>query len=162
MSEEDIEKRIRYLAMIRIFQQHITNFSSMHSDSLAEAQDLMQEIFANLWEKIDQLRVESTPAQQNRWLRRVMVTTLVRHLRHNPFYRRVPLAMAAHLPVEDEHSKELLDDLLSHLAPLDRRVIEARLQGYSFAEIAEEQHTTPEAVKQRVYRIVKTLKKYRT
>ena len=75
MSEEDIEKRIRYLAMIRIFQRHITNFSSVHSDSLAEAQDLMQEVFANLWEKIDQLRPDSTQAQQNRWLHRVMVTT---------------------------------------------------------------------------------------
>ena len=161
MSEEDIEKRIRYLALIRIFQQHITNFCSVHSDSLAEAQDLMQEVFANLWEKIDQLREGSTPAQQNRWLHRVMVTTLVRHLRHHPFYRRLPMASAAHLPVEENHNAELLDDLLSHLDPSDRQVIEARLQGYSFAELAERLHTTPEAVKQRVYRIVKSLRTYR-
>lgn len=64
MSENDIEKQIRYLALMRIFEQHITNFCSVYSDSLAEAQDLMQEFYANMWEKIDQLRPESTLAQQ--------------------------------------------------------------------------------------------------
>lgn len=161
MSENDIEKQIRYLALMRIFEQHITNFCSVYSDSLAEAQDLMQEFYANMWEKIDQLRPESTLAQQNRWIHRVLVTTLVRHLRHNPFHRRVPLAAAARMPAADDHTAELLDDILSVLPPADRRLIDARLQGYSFAEIAENLHSTPEAVKQRVYRIMKTLKKYK-
>ncbi|MBQ8704008.1 MAG: sigma-70 family RNA polymerase sigma factor [Bacteroidales bacterium] len=161
MSGPDIDKRIRYLALLRIFQQHIANFCNAHSDSLAEAEDLMQEVFAYLWEKIDQLRPDSTLQQQNRWLHRVMVTTLVRHLRHHPFRHRVSLAAASRLAADEDSSAELLDDILSVLPPADRQLIDARLQGYSYAEIAETVHSTPEAVKQRVYRIMKTLRKYK-
>lgn len=161
MSDDNIERQIRYLAMIRIFERHITNFCSVHSDSLAEAEDLMQEVFADLWEKIGQLRADSTPAQQNRWLRRLMITTLVRHLRHNPFYYHVPLKAAQAVAVEEDRSAEQLEEILACLAPGDRQVIDARLQGYNYAEIAAMLKTTPEAVKQRVYRIMKILKKNR-
>ena len=159
MSEFETDKRIRYLAMLRIFQKHIANFCSVHSDSLAEAEDLMQEIFAALWERIDQLRPDSTVKQQYRWLHRLMVTTVIRHLRHHPFYRPLPLSAARQLPAEEDSSTELLDDLLASLPPPDRQVIDARLQGYSYAEIAESLHSSPEAVKQRMYRIIKNLKK---
>ncbi len=48
MSENDIEKQICYLALMRIFEQHITNFCSVYSDSLAEVEIETRVILNNI------------------------------------------------------------------------------------------------------------------
>ncbi|MGX8713268.1 MAG: RNA polymerase sigma factor [bacterium] len=152
MSDDIINRRIRYLAMLHTFEGNIVNYCYSHSNGVADAQDLSQEIMALVWEKIDTLKADSTPRQQNRWIYKVMRTAFIRHLRHRLPFRTVPLE--EEMVAAEESATSRLEELMEQLDDEERWLLETRLQGYSHAEIADMQGLSEAAVKQRYYRII--------
>ena len=157
---DDIERTTRYLALLQTFKSHIFNYCYSHSDDEADAEDLMQEILAMVWQCLPGLQSDSSPRQQNRWLQHVMRTAFIRHLRQRPPFVTVPLSHAAHRTADSGNERELLDDLLGHLTDDERHLVQQRLQGYTNAEIAEQEQLNVNTVKQRFRRIIIKLKQY--
>lgn len=160
MFEGDNEKKIQYLAILSVFKSHIANYCYSHSDSVSDAQDLSQEILMLVWENLDHLRADDrTPQQVNRWLRKLMRTAFIRHLRQKPRIKTVSLSHAAGVPEETSDEGELVEDLLSELSESDRKLMEERLEGYTNAEIAKYRHQTENSVGQHFFRIITKLRK---
>lgn len=154
-----IERQFRYLAMLRIFERHIVNYCYSHSNGVEDAQDLSQDIMVLIWEKLDTLKPNSTPQQQNRWLYKVMRTAFVRHLWHKPRIKTIPLSAADN--VANEEDSDGLEELLDCLNDDDRRLLEAYFQGYTHVEVAKAFGLSNEAARQRYHRIIKRLKKWK-
>ena len=157
---DDIERTKRYLALLQTFKGHIFNYCYSHSNDEADAEDLMQEIFTAVWQGIPGLRSDSSPRQQNRWLQHVMRTAFFRHLRQRLPFATVPLTPDNDRADDSNTEHELLDELLGHLTDDERHLVQQRLQGYSYAEIAEQEQLNENAVKQRFHRIINKLKQH--
>ena len=159
MFDGDNEKKIRYLAILRVFQPHIARYCYSHSNSASDAQDLSQEIMMLIWENLDSLRDDGSPQQVNRWLHRLMRTAFIRHLRQRPRLSTVPLNLAAEVADEPSDDRERAEELLARLNDSDRKLMELRLEGYTNVEIARLRQQSEYSIKQHFYRIVKKLKK---
>lgn len=156
----DNEKKIRYLAILRVFQPHIARYCYSHSNSASDAQDLSQEIMMLIWENLDSLRGDDgSPQQVNRWVHRLMRTAFIRHLRQRSRLSTVPLSLAAEVADEPSDDRERVEELLARLNDGDRKLMELRLEGYTNAEIARLRQQSENAIIQHFYRIIKKLKK---
>lgn len=159
MNPDETIKTLRYIAMLRTFEKHIVNFCGTYSNSLDDAQDLRQDICEELWLRIDGLHDDSTPAQQNRWLHRLMVSVLMHRLRHFRLHT-VPLEGTLSVADEDRYAyDELLEDVLAHLSTEDGQLLKERLEGFSHAEIGRRHGLSESAVRQLLHRVILYLKK---
>lgn len=127
----------------------------IHADA-ASAADTAQEAFITAWRLLHQITAEQAFAA---WLYRITVTRALSAIR-NP-RRQVPLEQAAapdRSPGPEEHA--LADGLATALkCALDRLTPEQRacwilreIEGMSYEEVAAILHTTPGAVRGRLYR----------
>lgn len=149
----------RYLELLHNHARQIRRYCIAHSDSVFEAQELAQEVMANLWRRLPTLDSGSAPRQVNRWLQRVMHTTFLDYLRRHPLRpRTVPLDAADGLADGKDYDDELLDALLAHLDDGERETISCYLAGYRAAEIAERHGLSAAAVRQRIHRIILKMK----
>ena len=154
----------RYMTLHRTFSRHIENYCIRHSNSREEAEDLMQEVFIAVWENIDGLHPDSSPRQMNRWLQKVMRTVFVRHLRHQHIRADATLAEAERLAdtASGPPGDALLQELVEHLPPDDRQLLQERFDGYSNIEIAQHHGLKPNTLNKRMSRIVEKLKEIYT
>jgi len=125
-----------YLTLLRTFRRQIENYCVSHTASREDAEDMMQEVFITVWENIGPLRPDSTPPQVNRWLQKVMRTVFVRSIRRRRI-DKAPLAEAAAIADRPNTDRQLIDELIAHLPPPDRQLMQQRLDGYSNNEIAQ-------------------------
>lgn len=154
----------RYMTLHRTFCRHIENYCIRHSNSREEAEDLMQEVFIAVWENIDGLHPGSSPRQMNRWLQKVMRTVFVRHIRHQHIRADAPLTEAERLAdtASGPPGNTLLQELVEHLPPDDRQLLQERFDGYSNIEIAQHHGLKPNTLNKRMSRIVEKLKEIYT
>lgn len=150
---------LRYAALLDSYRANIVAFCSRHSDSVYEAEELMQDILVAVWEQLGALRRDSSPRQVNRWLQRVMRTVLVRRLRAGRRRDAVPLAVDIAADDSDAALRETIDDLVAHLGPDDREAVRLRLEGYDNGEIAASLGVSANSVNQRFFRLIPRLKK---
>ena len=162
-SGQDIKNQ-RYLTLLRRFKAHIVNYCRIHTPTLDRAQDLEQAVCLLLWENIDDLRSDD-PRQQNRWLKRVMQTALKRQKRLMPHIKQVPPDRMADLTDDPDPAGTLarkldLRTLLNLLPPLERRIMNLHLLGFSNREIADRCNLKDgNHVKQRLARIYAKLRR---
>ena len=129
---------------------------------IPRCEDMVQEVWIMLWLKFDTM-TSRTEWQQRVWVRRVTRRVLVDLYRKNSFD---PLSDTSDLSdlsdVSDlSDSRDLaerIDDLFVALTTDEQRLMRMRLDGYSTEEIAAEFSITPNAVYQRVNRIIKKLR----
>lgn len=126
-----------YLTLLRTFRRQIENYCVSHSNCREDAEDMMQEVFITVWENIGHIRSDSSPKQVNRWLQKVMRTVFVRSIRRKHIDDNSPLSSAIGIVVDDHADRQLLDELMAHLPPDDRQLMQQRLDGYSNNEIAQ-------------------------
>ena len=118
-----------------------------------------------VWLKFDQLR-DSSEWRQRAWVRRVARSVLVN------LYRKEVGNAEALVRLEDLECDivdedvgatgdvaERIDELMARLTTEEQHLMRMRLDGYSAEEIAAEFDIEPNAVYQRVNRIMKKLKK---
>ena len=150
------EQEERYLDFLDRFGGNIWNFSVHTSESHADAEDIMQEIFAAVWQGLPS--VPPNPRRENRWLYRVMLSVLTRHLQ-----RRLHLVFMDLSNIPDpsgsDEGGELLDALAAHLADDDRVVLQRLREGYKVHEIADMLGISVPAAHTRVFRLKQKLKK---
>ncbi len=156
MNEDDIEEL--YVKFLERHAGSITNFCLHASEGAADADDLIQEVFATVWVSLPGMHPGITPQQEGSWLQRVMVSVLVRHLRHRPKYITLPLGDLPEHAAEAELA-DRLGELTAHLPEGDQSLIQDLLDGYRMPEIAVRHGISVGAAYTRLHRIVKKLKK---
>ena len=149
----ELERYQRYTDMLLDFSGHIINYCVSHCESSADAADLMQDIRAALWHSIDTLRPVGTTRQRYRWLRRVMHTAYMRHLRRRLPFLRLYADPPEPMPEADNSNAALIDELAEALTADEHRLLQLYLDGYTAAEIAAQTCTNELAVRKRMQRI---------
>ena len=101
----------RFEALLRDFGRIIKSYCIRRSSSAAEAADLVQEVAMKLWNSIGDLNEDSAPRQVNRWIHKIMRSTVTDHFRRKRV-KVVPLSEADGIAVIPEVDNSLIDDLL--------------------------------------------------
>lgn len=121
------------------------------------ARDLYQDIALEIWTHMDNFRKESSEAT---WIWHLAVNTAIDKLRKEQ--RRPMLVLGVPLPERGtEERPRRIDDLyeaIAHLDADDQRLVNARLQDYSYEEIAKETGVGEGTLRVRYNRIVKQLR----
>lgn len=152
---DDIEQR--YLDFLDRYEGNIRRFCIDVSENPADAREIMQEVFAAVWVGLSGLKGDCHARQANRWLYRVMVSVLVRHLRQRPLYVAMPPAALPDI-ADDEVDDDLLAELAAHLNKEDCAIVDELRRGYGASEIAEMHRLSVSAVYTRLHRIKDKLK----
>jgi RNA polymerase sigma factor (sigma-70 family) len=128
----------------------------------AACEDMVQEVWIMLWLKFDTM-TSRTEWQQRVWVRRVTRSVLVDlYRREHPPLEPITAEMEETVAAESSDVAERIDDLFAALTPDEQRLMRMRLDGYSAEEIATEFGIVPNAVYQRVNRIMNKLRNYAT
>ena len=125
------------------FQQSIFSIAFRRTGDANDAQELVQDVFIQAMEKIDQLR---TPEAFGGWLRQITVRMAInRMVRRRIAFATEPEILQATVLIEDAPDKAILDREqadqvrggLARLRDMDRETLEAvYVRGQSLAEMA--------------------------
>ncbi len=120
-----------------------------------EARDLLQEVYVNVWRRLDGFRGE---AALKTWLYRVAVNTCLMH-RRKRVLKTVDLdqADACHEPASDNPQLATLRAAIRRLPRRDRLLILLYLEDLSYGEISAVTGESTSNVGVRLHRIRKTL-----
>ena len=127
-------------------------------NSSADAEDLFQEVMANVWNSLPRFRGEASPAT---WFYRIAVNTALIHRRKRP--REEPLTDVAdrggspQQTLEQEERLAALRHAIGGLPDGDRLVVTLLLEGLSYKEIAEITGMTVNYVGVKISRIKQAL-----
>lgn len=128
----------------------------------AQAQDLVQEVFINVWNSLPKFRGDSG---LQTWLYRITVNTCLLHLRRKKRQLSVPLSSESDIPVSmaevsgSEAPYNELYQAIGQLAELDRLIIMMVLEEMDYDEIARIVDLNPATLRVKIHRIKKRLKK---
>lgn len=129
---------------------------------IPRCEDMVQEVWIMLWLKFDTMTGRSE-WQQRVWVRRVTRSVLVDlYRKKHPDLEPVAEEMSESVFTEESDVAERIDDLFAALTPDEQRLMRMRLEGYSAEEIAAGLKIKPNAVYQRVNRIMNKLRQYAT
>ena len=121
------------------------------------ARDLYQDIALEIWTHMDTYRKKSSEAT---WIWHIAVNTAIDKLRKEQ--RRPVLVVGGTLPERaTEERPQRIDDLyeaIAHLSADDQMLVNARLEDYSYEEIAKETGVGEGTLRVRYNRIVKQLR----
>ena len=165
----DREKLKRYDELITNHKGLIVKACQTYCHYDAEAaRDLYQDIALEIWTHMDKFRKESSEAT---WIWHLAVNTAIDRLRREQ--RRPVLVLGSTLedletypatswhPSKEGTSPRRIDDLyeaIAHLNADDQQLVNARLQDYSYEEIAKETGVSEGTLRVRYNRIVKQLR----
>ena len=154
----DKEKYKRYDQLILRNRSLIVKVCQIYCHQDKElARDLYQDIALNIWTHMDSYRKESSEAT---WVWHLAANTAIDRLR--TIQRRPILVTSESFPERAaEGQLHRIDDLyeaIAHLSADDQRLVAARMDGYSYQEIALMGGQSEGALRVRYNRIVKQLR----
>lgn len=127
-------------------------------DNISRCEDMVQEVWIMLWLKFDTMTCLSE-WQQRAWVRKVTHNVLIDlYRKEKPPMEHLTAILEEAITTDDYDIAENLDDLMAHLTPDERHLMNMRLDGYSAEEIATTLGIEPNAVYQRVNRIMKKMR----
>ena len=166
MTQHSRQRYEDYKSFMRRHQEVVWRvcYDFAHGD-IQRCEDMVQEVWIMLWLRFDTM-TGSSEWQQRVWVRKVTRSVLVdlyRHEKHDPLSEASDLSDLSDLsepsePSDSQDVAERIDELFARLTPDEQRLMRMRLDGYSAEEIATEFGIVPNAVYQRVNRIMKKLK----
>lgn len=140
------------------FQQSIFSIAFRRTGDANDAQELVQDVFIQAMEKIDQLR---TPEAFGGWLRQITVRMAInRMVRRRIAFATEPEILQATVLIEDAPDKAILDREqadqvrggLARLRDMDRETLEAfYVRGQSLAEMAVDFDAPIGTIKRRLH-----------
>lgn len=126
----------------------------------SDADDLVQEIFSIVWNKLSSFRGES---QHKTWIYRITVNSCLHHIRKQKQQRTLSwesLSAEPRQEAENPNQEEQFQNLfqaIGKLEELDRLIVMMSLEGEKQAAIAEVLGIQPGNVRVRMHRIKKNL-----
>ncbi len=149
-----------FVALVRTNERIIYKVCSFYVSSKVPAEDLYQEVVANLWRGYPGFRGESASST---WIYRIALNTCVSYMRRERKERHTPAAVEStvstlHEPDGNEDRIALLYRIISTLNAIDKAVILLWLEDKSYFEIAEITGLTATNVGVRLNRIKNRLK----
>ena len=147
---------IQFEAIYEAYWDKVFRICIGYTGNQADAKDLSQEAFINIWKSFSSFRNESALST---WIFRVTTNVCLRYIEK---HKRKDSVELARLPeeVEDSVIKDkvsFLHQCISELPELDRLIISMELEDMKQAEIAEIIGITDENVRVRIHRIKKKL-----
>lgn len=130
---EQAEREAAFRALLRDYDPMIRRICFGYARSAAELDDLHQDALLHLWQALPQYRGE---ASRKTWAYRITLNTCVSALRS----RRPPSADLMELVDAAAESREMIADLheaIAQLPPMDKAIVLARLDDFSYDEIAQ-------------------------
>ena len=126
-----------------------------------DADDLVQEIFGVIWNKLDGFRGES---QHKTWIYRITVNSCLHHIRKHKQRRTLSWESLGTEPAEEFENRDQKEEQLHHLfkaigqlEELDRLIVMMSLEGEKQATIAEVLGIQAGNIRVRMHRIKKNL-----
>lgn len=159
MKHDDGELNLRYAELLRKYKSNIAGFCIRRCGSGSEADDLMQEVFAALWQGMASLRLDCPPRVENRWVYSVMRTAWSRHCRLRSRIVTLPLDALPDPPAPRNDSAEVVEELLAALDADTSRLMRRHMAGYSNAELAAELGVRPGTIKKRITRAMQRMRR---
>lgn len=164
--------RTAFAELVAIYQQSVLNICYRFLLNRADAEDVSQEVFIEIFHSIDQFRAAS---KLSTWVYRIAVTKSLDELKRKSRKKRISsigqtlgIDLILHLisgdsqPDEWLEEKEGMDKLLTTMnkLPENQRIALtlSKMEGYSIGEIAEIMQTTVTAVDSLIYRARQNLK----
>ncbi len=125
---------------------------------------IQQAVLERLWTKWHRFNTSSLhhPDKERPWAYRVAVNAAISYHRLHLSRSTMPLSSKqadSLLPASEISTDEELDHLLAALQPDERRLITLSLQGFSYAEIAQIEEKSDTAIRTRICRIFRKMKK---
>lgn len=129
-----------------------------YTGNLMEAEDLLQDVFATVWQKLYTFRGES---QVSTWIYRIAVNTCLYQIRSSKNKKSVDLEKAPVLLESEGDNKEqqlqILHKAISELKESERLIITLLLEEVPYAEIAEITEITEVNLRVKIHRIKQQL-----
>ncbi len=125
------------------------------------ASDLSQEVFINIWNKLDSFKGKSS---HKTWVYRITVNTCLQYLRKEKNKIILPISKVVHTLVDEPKNthanpNKSLYDAIGQLNEVDRLIIMMVLEGQDYGDISEVLGVNPTNVRVKIHRIKKRLKK---
>lgn len=148
-----------YNAAVDAHADGIYRFALKHLRDKDLAKDVVQESFARLWAKADQVDGNKAKSYLFTTAHHVMVDEVRKNARNTRMEEHHDNLRSMSQPQPD--LKDVLDAALASLPPIQRSMVLLRdLEGYSYDEIAELTGSTLSQVKVYIYRGRTALKEY--
>lgn len=146
-----------YNHCVRHLGDDLYRFALRYANLSAAAEDAVQDVFADLWER----RSEVEAAGAKGWLIRVLYRRLVDMHRHDEVVRNTQVAQEeAYRQHENFELKDALAHALATLPEQQRMLVLLRdLEGYEYAEMAQMTGLSEQQVGVYLFRARKQLKK---
>ncbi|MCB9225740.1 MAG: RNA polymerase sigma factor [Chitinophagales bacterium] len=121
------------------------------------AQDLAQETFITVWQKLPEFRQE---ASINTWIFRIATNKCLRHIKSDKskFNTEIPVHLSEEKSSNEEKNLQLLQKFIAELPELDRLIISLELENINQAEIATIVGISESNTRVRIHRIKEKLK----
>ena len=147
-----------------LFQKYhsmVFNMSLRMLGNYQEAEDVTQDIFIKVYEKLDGFRGQS---QFKTWLYKIASTTCIDVIRKKKslwnFINRLIEKRSINEPEKGNDENSWIQEVLNKMPPNQRLLLVMRyIQGFSNKEIAEIQNTTEGTIKVQIFRAREVFKK---
>lgn len=146
-----------YNHCVRHLGDDLYRFALRYANLSAAAEDAVQDVFADLWERRSEVEAEGARG----WLIRALYRRLVDMHRHDEVVRNTQMAQEeAYRQHEDFELKDALAHALATLPEQQRMLVLLRdLEGYEYAEMAQMTGLSEQQVGVYLFRARKQLKK---
>lgn len=152
----------RHLTFTELLQSYSSLIWSMCRDAAHGdgelCRDLFQDVSLRLWLHFDELNPDAPTHERKAW-----VEWQARHVLNHAGRRQRPEPIdelpEAAVVDSDAEFRALVNDLLEHLQPDERQMLQMRMEGYSASEIAQKTGLSRDAVYQRIHRTLKKARK---
>jgi len=152
------ERERLFLDLFRANKARIHRLCYGYLNSAADAEDLFQEVMANVWNSLPRFRGEANPAT---WLYRIAVNTALIYRRRRrpeePLTEIPDRGGGPHEALEQEQQLAALRRAIASLAEGDRLIVALLLEDLSYKEIAEITGMTVNYVGVKISRIKQAL-----
>lgn len=151
--------RSEFNKSVDLFSDGLYRFIVKNIRDIEKAQDVVQETFAKVWQKVDEISFEKVKS----YLFTTAYHTMIDDIRQSKHYSIDQPIDSIQDYAYNNYSdlKEILNEALNHLPDIQRVVILLRdYEGYKYQEIAEITNLTETQVKVYIFRARISLKKY--
>lgn len=159
----------KYNQLFDLYYSSLVGFANSYLKNREEAEDKVQDVFCNLWNRIDNVDYQANVKSFLFTSTKNLCISTLRHRICDEKFRNnqvdaqlscVALEYSTIKEVELNELKEQIDNILKSMDPVVREIfVKNRDEGKSYVEIAEELNISVKTVEKKMSRAIKIFKK---